>query len=75
MKVDIIDTYEILEILVLVILVTLFSVGKIILISIYFRIVLTQIVFKDWVYKDSSPWHTHHQLSVFDSYYNFDTHK
>ena len=55
MKVDIIDTYEILEILVLVILVTLFSVGKIILISIYFRIVLTQIVFKDWVYKDSSP--------------------
>ena len=47
-------------------------VGKVSLVSIWFRMVLTQIITQ--VYKKFSPGHTH-QISMFDWYYNFDTHR
>ena len=42
--------------------------GKIVLVSKWFRIVLTQMI--TWVYKDSL---TVNQISVLDPYYNVDT--
>ena len=43
-------------------------VGKITLVSIWFRMVLTLII--TWIYKDSLTL-TYHQISIFDRYYKF----